>query len=87
MISGQVLVKVVTRIEFLRSFCRRHLAGKPVVASPNVCFLRLVKSMTYRLDYYEPELLPSKDSCLLSLRNKTGSERAAETSLLFFPVV
>ena len=29
-------------MEFLRSFLRRHLAGKPVVASPNVsCFLRL----------------------------------------------
>ena len=30
-------------MEFLRSFLRRHLAGKPVVASPNVgCFLRLL---------------------------------------------
>ena len=30
-------------MEFLHSFLRRHLAGKPVVASPNVgCFLRLV---------------------------------------------
>ena len=29
-------------MEFLRSFLRRHLAGKPGVASPNVgCFLRL----------------------------------------------
>ena len=29
-------------MEFLRSFLRRHLAGKPVVESPNVsCFLRL----------------------------------------------
>ena len=29
-------------MEFLRSFLRRHLAGKLVVASPNVgCFLRL----------------------------------------------
>ena len=29
-------------MEFLRSFHDRHLAGKPVVASPNVgCFLRL----------------------------------------------
>ena len=29
-------------MEFLRSFLRRHLAGKPVVATPNVgCFLRL----------------------------------------------
>ena len=32
-------------MEFLRSFLRRHLAGKPVVASPNVgCFLRLQAS-------------------------------------------
>ena len=30
-------------MEFLRSFLRRHLAGKPMEASPNVgCFLRLV---------------------------------------------
>ena len=30
-------------MEFLRSFLRRHLAGKPVVASRNVgCFLRLI---------------------------------------------
>ena len=30
-------------MEFLRLFLRRHLAGKPVVASPNVgCFLRLL---------------------------------------------
>ena len=29
-------------MKFLRSFLRRHLAGKPVVALPNVgCFLRL----------------------------------------------
>ena len=29
-------------MEFLRSFLRRHFAGKPVVASRNVgCFLRL----------------------------------------------
>ena len=87
-IRSTTQIWIVTRIEFLRSFFRRQLAGKPVVASPNVgCFLRLVKSMTYRLDYYEPELLPSKDSCLVSVRNKTGHERAAETSLLFFLVV
>ena len=30
-------------MEFLHSFLRRHLEGKPVVASPNVgCFLKLV---------------------------------------------
>ena len=33
----------VISMEFLRSFLRRHLVGKPVVASPNVgCFLRLL---------------------------------------------
>ena len=31
-------------MEFLRSFLRRHLAVKPVVASPNVsCFFRLIR--------------------------------------------
>ena len=31
-------------MEFLRSSLRRHLAGKPVLASPNIdCFLRLVQ--------------------------------------------
>ena len=30
-------------MDFLRSFLRRHLAGKPVVAWPNVgCFLILI---------------------------------------------
>ena len=34
----------VISMEFLRSFLRRHFAGKPVVASRNVgCFLRLLK--------------------------------------------
>ena len=41
----------VISMEFLRSFRRRHLAVKPVVASPNVgCFLRLqllMKSMSW----------------------------------------
>ena len=33
----------VISMEFQRSFLRSHLAGKPVVASPNVgCFLRLL---------------------------------------------
>ena len=33
----------VSCIEFLRSFLRRHFAGKPVAALPNVgCFLRLL---------------------------------------------
>ena len=36
-------------MEFLRSFRWRHLAGKPVVASPNVgCFLRLAYPLFYR---------------------------------------
>ena len=30
-------------MEFLRSFLRRHLAGKPVVVSPNARFSRLLK--------------------------------------------
>ena len=30
-------------MDFLRSFLRRHLAGKPVVPSPNIgCFLMLI---------------------------------------------
>ena len=34
----------IISMEFLRTLLRRHLAGKPVVASPNVgCFLRLGK--------------------------------------------
>ena len=37
-------------MEFLRSFLRRHLAGKSVEASPNVgCFLRLVKLLSIHL--------------------------------------
>ena len=38
----------VISMEFLRSFLRRHFAGKPVVASPNVsCFLRLTSTGWY----------------------------------------
>ena len=37
----------VISMEFLRSFLSRHLAGKPVVASPNVsCFLRVWPLLT-----------------------------------------
>ena len=37
----------VISMEFLRSLCRRHLAGKPLVASPNVgCFLRLLSNLS-----------------------------------------
>ena len=32
-------------MEFLRSFLRRHLAGKPVVASPNVGCLTFSQAM------------------------------------------
>ena len=38
----------VISMEFLRSFLRRHLAGKPVVESQNVgCFLRLKWRKTF----------------------------------------
>ena len=42
-------------IEFLRSFLRRHLAGKPVVASPNVCChsLRLTSALDRQLSYFK----------------------------------
>ena len=40
----EALHRRVNSKEFLRSFLRRHLSGKPVVASANVgCFLRLLK--------------------------------------------
>ena len=46
--TTQIWVVTRHRIEFLGSFLGRHLAGKPVVASPNVgCFLRL--SLEFRL--------------------------------------
>ena len=42
----------VISMEFLRSFLRRHLAGKPVVASQNVgCFLWLAKNPRTTLPY------------------------------------
>ena len=44
-------------MEFLHSFLRRHLTGKPVVASPNVgCFLRLHSDkhlLLLQLQYYK----------------------------------
>ena len=40
--TTQIWVVRFISMEFLHSFLRRHLAGKPVVASPNVgCVLRL----------------------------------------------
>ena len=40
--TTQIWVRRVISVEFLHSFLRRHLAEKPVVASPKVgCFLRL----------------------------------------------
>ena len=40
--TTQIWVVTRHRIEFLHSFFRYHLVGKPVVVSPNVgCFLRL----------------------------------------------
>ena len=50
-----------------------HLAKRHVISGQVV-----VKGMTYRLDYYEPALLPGKI--------KTA-RREAEMSLLFFLVV
>ena len=44
-------------MEFLRSFLRRDLAGKPVVASPNVgCFLRLPQ--TQKLELHTKQIVP-----------------------------
>ena len=40
--TTQIWVMSVISMEFLRLFLRRHLAGKPLVASPNDdCFLKL----------------------------------------------
>ena len=42
----------VINVEFLRSFLRRHLAGKPVAASPNVgCCLRLLLHNFFRKNF------------------------------------
>ena len=44
-------------MEFLRSFLGRHLAGKPVVAWPNVGrFLRLIIFSLYRFPLYARSL-------------------------------
>ena len=40
--TTQIWIVIIIIMEFLRSFLRRHLARKPVIASPSVgCFLRL----------------------------------------------
>ena len=44
-------------MEFLRSFLRRHLAEKPVIASPNVgCFLRLYPAIQMLVPLHLPLL-------------------------------
>ena len=48
--TSQIWVETHHQYEFLHSFPRHHLAGKPVVASPNVnCFLRLFLNCTKEL--------------------------------------
>ena len=51
----------VISMEFMRSFLRRHLAGKPMVASTNVgCFLRIWLNFVGMVDEgweYNKELL------------------------------
>ena len=48
-------------MEFLRSFLRRDLAGKPVVASPNVgCFLRLPQ--TRKLELHTEQIVPCEST-------------------------
>ena len=45
-------------MEFLRSLLRRLLAGRPVVASPNVsCFLRLVSFLIHSLKTVEKRVI------------------------------
>ena len=55
-------------MEFVFSFLRCHLAGKPLVASRNVvCFLTLA-----RLTFYESLLLGQKTRC----KCKEGNRKA-----------
>ena len=44
-------------MDYLRLFPRRHLAEKPVMASPNVdCFLRLVERSFYNYALHDPSI-------------------------------
>ena len=57
-------------MEFLRSFLRRNLAQKPVVASPNVgCFLRLL--------HIKPPSIAHKLAIALAMR-KAGKDATAK---------
>ena len=49
-------------MEFLRSFLRRHLAGKPVVASPNVACFRRLGAHQLLLEMHAPFTTFHKDS-------------------------
>ena len=79
-------------MEFLRSFLRRHLAGKPVVTSPNVgCFLRLqihnklidkiwVGGLYSRLNRRKSQCQCRSDAkTLLNFRNKTIGRNLYQT--------
>ena len=53
--SGQ---RYIVSMEFLCSFLRHHLAGKPVVALPNVsCFLRLINCEKLILHFFHTTIL------------------------------
>ena len=63
-------------MEFLRSFLRRRLAGKLVVASPNVgCFLRLVNLTRKKVTFLGPHVhFPSVYYLLTSLGRRSIHE-------------
>ena len=71
----RVVTRHVTNVIFLRSFLRRHFAGKPAVASPNVgCFLRLEETHT---KYQFAELISILSYCAGKSSEEDNKSRVA----------
>ena len=85
----------VISMEFLRLFLRRHLAGKPLVASPNDdCFLKLgtlnslqstVYNNSYLVVYYSTVFIKGLAPCNKGiLFPESGQFLLVESGILYF---
>ena len=63
-IRSTTQIWVVTRHQYgISALVRRHLTGKPLVASPNVgCFLRLLPNLSVQKKTNEKQMLPCEST-------------------------
>jgi len=93
--TTQIWVMSVISMEFLRLFLRRHWAGKPLIASPNVgCFLKLgtlnslqstVYNNSYLVVYFSTVFIKGLAPCNKGIRfPESGQFLLVESGILYF---